>query len=82
MTYTKDDVAPVRTVGGKPVALTDSERQAIADRWNANEADRVRKAASLQPLTMEDAERLFRRLNVTDADIAAVQRDRGKPVSS
>jgi len=37
MSYTKSDVGH-RVVNGKIVELTDTEKQAIADEWNANSA--------------------------------------------
>ena len=38
MHYTKDDVAPRRYAGRRLVEVSDEERQAIADRWNAEAA--------------------------------------------
>ena len=38
MTYTKNDVAP-KIVNGKLVELSEAEKQAIVDAWNAPEVD-------------------------------------------
>jgi|ETNvirnome_2_300_1030623.scaffolds.fasta_scaffold16393_3 hypothetical protein len=38
MTFTKDDVATSELVDGKRVPLSDAERRARADEWNAYEA--------------------------------------------
>jgi hypothetical protein len=38
MAYTKADVAP-RNVNGNPVELSDAEKQAIVDEWNAPQVD-------------------------------------------
>ena len=35
--FTKDDVATTRSGNGLNVSLSDAERQAIADEWNAND---------------------------------------------
>ena len=38
MAFTKADVAP-RNINGKLVELSDAEKQAIVDKWNAPEVD-------------------------------------------
>lgn len=50
MTFTINDVAQFKSVNGKNVALSNEERQAICDEWNAAEAslknDRLAALAS------------------------------------
>lgn len=38
MSFTKDDVGPYKNVNGEDVLMTDEERQATADKWNADAA--------------------------------------------
>lgn len=38
MPFTIEDVSKHRSVNGEEVLLSDAERQAIADEWNANAA--------------------------------------------
>lgn len=81
MRYTKDDVATHKAVGSRVVALTDSERQAIADEWNLEEDRKGVEDAALANhvgLNLEDIERLLRGLGVTTIDMEAAKANRGK----
>lgn len=62
--FTKDNVGPFKNVAGRQVLMTDTERQAVADEWNAADAE-IRQqlhAARLQQVR-EAREVIINRLN-------------------
>lgn len=55
--FTIDDVSPFKCVGGEAVLMTDEERQAIADEWNARlpTPEQIAAAAAAQSKAAKDA---------------------------
>lgn len=73
--YTKDDVSAFRMVGGDRVRLSDDERQAIANEWNANEA-----AAELKRTKREaEAKRAAALRVLEDQRLAEAMKDPNAP---
>ena len=56
--YTKDDVAP-SLVNGKLIELTDEQKQAKVDEWNAYEAKsgerKLKKIRELRPISLDQS---------------------------
>ena len=71
MAFTKADVAP-RNINGELVELSEAEKQAIVDEWNAPEPEPTAEELQAQA-DKESANQKLRDLGLTDAEIEALK---------